>query len=99
MNPTTIPDEEIWPGSRRFVAMPPDGDMTGEGGISPVEMLQGHIQEGLPFQAVRFVATPEEAQRLAAGEPVWLVYFSPLPMPVAIEFKEDILGEESDTPS
>lgn len=75
--------------------MPPDGDMTGEGGIEPVEMLKGGIEgseQDLPFHAMRFTATPEEAQRLMNGEPIWLVYFFPFPVPVALEFTDTILG-------
>lgn len=100
MNPTSIPDEEIWPGTVRYVAMPPDGDMTGDSGIAPVEMLKG-LEEyhDVPFQAVRFVATPDEVERLASGEPIWLIYFMPMPIPIALEFKDIILTPEfSDDP-
>ena len=97
MNPTTIPDEEVWPGTERFVAMPPDGDMTGEGGVMPAEMIRGaHVTEDgrdLPFHAMRFVATKEEAERLANGEPIWFVYFLPFPVPVALEFRDAITEE------
>lgn len=100
MNPTSIPDEEIWPGTVRYVAMPPDGDMTGESGIAPAEMLRGGLDgSDIPFQAVRFVATPEEAERLASGEPIWLIYFMPHPIPIALEFRDVILTPEfSDDP-
>lgn len=94
MNPTTIPVSEIWPGAERFVAVPPDGDLTGEGGIEPVEMLRGGLEgQDLPFHAMRFVATPEEAQRLMNGEPIWLVFFFPFPVPVALEFADTIIEQ------
>lgn len=95
MNPTSIPDEEIWDGAIRYVAMPPDGDITGEGGIEPVEMLKGIIADTeMPFQAVRFTATQEEAQRLMNGEPLWLVYFFPYPVPVALNFLNEMISDE-----
>lgn len=93
MNPTTIPNSEVWPGAVRFVAMPPDGDMTGEGGIEPAEMLKGTLDgTDVPFHAMRFTATPEEAQRLMNGEPIWLVYFFPFPVPVALQFADVLIA-------
>lgn len=66
--------------------------MTGEGGIEPAEMLKGNLEGGdFPFHAMRFIATPEEAQRLMNGEPIWLIYFFPFPVPVALEFTDTIL--------
>ena len=100
MNPTTIPDSEIWPGADRFVAVPPDGDLTGEGGIEPVEMLRGGLEgTDLPFHAMRYRATKEEAQRLMDGEPIWLVYFLPFPVPVALEFADVITETAIDDPT
>ena len=99
MQPTTIPTEEIWRGATRFIAMPPDGDMMGENGIEPVEMLKGQLEgTDMPFHAMRFKATPEEAERLAAGEPIWLVYFFPYPIPVALDFTSEMLGEPPEEP-
>lgn len=99
MQPTTIPSEEIWPGTTRFIAVPPDGDMYGESGIEPAELLKGQLEgTSKPFHAMRFTATPEEAQRLMDGEPIWLVYFFPFPVPVALDFKSEML-EEPDAPN
>ena len=97
MIPTTIPTEEIWEGADRFVAMPPGDsidDITNSA-IEPVEMLRGTI-EGIdkfrvPFHAVRFKASEADIKRLQEGEPLWLVYFLPYPIPIALSFADELV--------
>lgn len=73
--PSTIPDGEVWEGSRRVVVGPPRGhDVTGN--IRPIEALV--LNDGLgPRFATRWVFTPEEAERLSRGEPLWISQWTP----------------------
>lgn len=70
MRPTPIPDDEIMPDHRRIVVAPPEGhDVTGD--IRAVEMLVT-LNEETPIYRARWVFDPEDIERIANGEPVWM---------------------------
>jgi hypothetical protein len=72
MQPTTIPDDLIEPGTVRRVISAPNGDLLDDN-IRPVEAL---ISRDRPTQLaafkMRLTLEPGELERLMAGKPVWL---------------------------
>jgi hypothetical protein len=72
MRPSVIPDSDIRPGSVRMVIGPPDGDLTGEGGIEPVEALIDQGELGREFW-LRVVLEPGDLEALFVDGRFWLV--------------------------
>lgn len=72
MRPSTIPDDEVRAGSLRRVIAAPDGDLTGEGGIEPVEALIDEGQLGREFW-LRIVLEPGDLEAITADRRFWLV--------------------------
>lgn len=77
MRPTPIPDAEVVPGHERLVMAPPDGDLTGDGGVEPVEMLVAPAADGsgLAVFSARIVLEDDDLERLTAGEPFWVSFY------------------------
>lgn len=74
MRPVPIPDDKIWPGAKRVVFSPPDGDLTGD--IRPVEALVDRSpRTGVTAASVRCALDEGDLERLAAGECVWVSFY------------------------
>lgn len=76
MRPTPIPDAEVWEGAHRHVIAPPSGDLT-DTDISAVEALIDTVQVGdgaTRRYSMRCMPEGNEAQRIAAGAPVWVEF-------------------------
>lgn len=72
MRPSTIPDEEVRPGTLRKVIAAPDGDLTGEGGIEAVEALIDEGPLGREFW-LRVVLEDGDLDALERDGRFWLV--------------------------
>lgn len=71
MVPVPIPDAQIWPGARRLVIAPPDGDMTNEQ-IRSCEALVD-IDELSPRFCMRIELEAGDLERLQADPHFWLI--------------------------
>lgn len=88
MRPTPIPDEEIWEGGHRLVVAPPGGDLTGEEtGIEPVEAIVDVLAGPVRF-CLRWVPEADDLERMAAGEPLWMILYAERLPPVALTLSE-----------
>lgn len=86
VDPTPIPDDEIWEGYQRIVVGPPVGhDVTGD--IRSIEALVGRSDLGPRF-STRWVVTPEEAERLKNGEPLWVTQWTSQMIPFDVAMTE-----------
>lgn len=86
VDPTPIPDDEIWEGHERIVVGPPPGhDLTGD--IRSIEALVSRSELGTRF-STRWVVTPEEAERLKNGEPLWVTQWSSRMVPFDVAMME-----------
>ena len=76
MRAAPIPREVAWPHSVRQVIGAPDGDLTGESGIEPVEVIIDAVEiggSGWPRFNIRIVLDDDEVARIVAGHRViWL---------------------------
>lgn len=91
MNPTSIPDEEIFEGHKRIVIGPPPGhDPTGD--IRSIEALVANTPGMGTCFRTRWVPTEREVERLAAGEPIWVTQWTPrmVVFDVAMLDEEDV---------
>jgi hypothetical protein len=88
VRPAPIPDNEIWPGSRRVVIGPPAGhDPTGD--IRPVEVLAWRSDTtGGPVLSARCVPDAGDLDRLAAGGAVWVSFYGGQLLPFDIDVAE-----------
>ncbi|MCU1488267.1 MAG: hypothetical protein JWN67_5013 [Actinomycetia bacterium] len=76
MNPTPIPDDEIFEDHRRVVIGPPAGhDPTGD--IRSIEALIADTPGMGKCFRTRWVPDAREIERLAAGEPIWVTQWAP----------------------
>ena len=87
MRAVPIPDEAMWPGSRRIVMAPPDGDLTNPD-IRPVEMLVDLAESigGLRY-STRCVLEPGDLAKLQAGGHVWVSFYG-----AVVPFSVDVTG-------
>lgn len=85
MRPSTIPDDEVRDGSLRKVIAAPDGDLTGEGGIGPVEVLLEEGPLGREYW-LRIVLEPGDLEALTADGRFWLVVHGCHLQPFRLEF-------------
>lgn len=69
MRPSTIRDEDVWPGAVRMVIAGPDGDLTG--GIRPVEALVDKVDGATRF-CMRIVLDKGDLEQLAKHGHFWL---------------------------
>lgn len=75
MRPTPIPPSEVFPGHERLVIGPPVGhDPTGD--IRSIEALVAHTTDMGRCFRTRWLPTPREVERLAAGEPIWVTQWT-----------------------
>ena len=72
MRPSAIPDAEVRAGSLRRVIAAPDGDLTGEGGIEPVEVLIDEGPLGREFW-LRIVLEDGDLEAITVDRRFWLV--------------------------
>jgi len=92
VRPTPIPDDDIYAGEQRHTLGAPRGM---EADVAPVECVLTSLDLGgrsIPAYRFRVEVPPEEAARLAAGEPFWLTFWGQVP-PFALALHE--LPEES----
>lgn len=69
MNPTPIPDEDIWEGAHRLVIAPPGGDML-HPTIRAIEALIDVTENGKRF-CCRIELDDADVERINAGERVF----------------------------
>jgi hypothetical protein len=85
MRTTPIPDSAVWPGAKRAVIGPPDGDPTGD--IRPVEaVIDIGPTTGIPRLSVRCALEPGDIEALATGGHVWITFYGRM-VPFAVEVK------------
>lgn len=87
MRPSAIPDDEVRPGSLRRVISAPDGDLTGEGGIEPVEALIDEGELGREFW-LRIVLEPGDLDAITSDGRFWLVMHGHHLQPFRLELAE-----------
>lgn len=86
MRPSIIPEEEaVALGATRATIMPPNDDL--DSGIAPVEVLRDLI-DGTDVIRIRVVPEEGDLERLAAGEPLWLTWWSSVLVPFSFGFAE-----------
>lgn len=86
MRPVPIPDECVPPGCKRFVIMPPDGDMTSDK-CRPVEAVAGMLESGVGISVL--VAFDEgDVERIAECGAFWLTMYTPQIPPFAVEIAD-----------
>lgn len=73
----------MWPGARRIVVAPPDGDLTNND-IAPVEALIDRLEDGSPRMSVRCVLEDGDLAKLATGGHVWISFLAPQLIPFAL---------------
>lgn len=91
MDPTSIPDHEIFEGHERVVIGPPEGFEITNDTVRPIEALVAYDPTlGYTFRT-RWLPTPREIERLAAGEPIWVTQWTSrmVPFDVAMTDEED----------
>lgn len=71
MQPVTIPDELVRPGTVRRIIAAPNGSLVDDA-IRPVESLIKADPEGIALLSVMLVLEPGEITKLLAGGKVWL---------------------------
>lgn len=82
MRAVPIPDDEVPEGSERIVVGPPRGVSIEQ--VRPVEVVARRSTLGHVF-STRFVLEPDDLERLAAGEPVWIsMWGGVVPFDVAV---------------
>lgn len=87
MNPTSIPDEEIFEGHQRVVIGPPAGhDVTGD--IRAVEAQVADTPLGRCFRT-RWVPTEREIERMKNGEPIWVTQWTRQMVPFDVAMTEE----------
>jgi len=91
MRPTAIPDAEVRPGTIRKVISAPDGDLTGEGGIGPVEALIAEGPLGREFW-MRIVFEAGDLEAVARDGRFWLVLHGCHLQPLRLERAEESPG-------
>lgn len=75
MNPTPIPDDEVFEDHQRLVIGPPAGhDPTGD--IRSIEALVGYTPGMGRCYRTRWVPTERDIERLQAGEPIWVTQWT-----------------------
>jgi hypothetical protein len=91
VRPSLIPDEEVEAmDAVRATIMPPRNDL--DSGIAAVEVLRDTI-EGADVIRIRLVPDEGDLERLAAGEPLWLTWYSPVLVPFGLAFAEPVEEE------
>jgi hypothetical protein len=91
VRPSLIPDEEVEAlGLTRSTIMPPGNDL--DSGVAPVEVGRDQI-EGVDVIRIRLVPEEGDLERLAAGEPLWLTWYSPVLVPFGLAFAEPVEEE------
>jgi hypothetical protein len=89
MRPAPIPDDALWPGSKRVVLAAPNGDLT-DSKIAAVEMVAdcpGSIG-GFRYSA-RCMLEPGDLEKLADGGHVWVSFYGGVP-----PFCLDVTGKD-----
>jgi hypothetical protein len=85
VRPGPIPDDAIWPGARRIVVGPPDGDLTNTD-ISPVEVLVDVGPDtGMPRISSRCVLEAGDLEKLNEGGVVWVSFYGQTLRPFSVE--------------
>lgn len=85
MRPAPIPTEAVWPGGRRVVIAPPDGDLTSTV-IAPVEAVVDQGQDtGIPRISVRCVLEDGDLEKLADGGTVWIAFYGGQLVPFCVD--------------
>ena|SRR5437868_2756259 len=93
MRPAPIPDTEVWPGARRLVVSPPDGDLTNLD-IAPVEALADRSPStGALNLSVRCVLEEGDLEQLQAGGEVWLTFWGHM-----VPFATTVVGPTAPRP-
>lgn len=87
MRPAPIPDEALWPDSRRIVMAPPGGDLL-DPDIAPLEMVADVGQLGIRYSA-RCVLEDGDLDKLAAGGHVWISFSGHV-----VPFSVDVTGPD-----
>jgi hypothetical protein len=88
MDPTPIPDEEIFEHHDRVVIGPPDGDPT-NGMIRSIEALVCNDPVlGWTFRT-RWVPTEREIERMKNGEPLWVTQWTSRMVPFAVAMTDE----------
>lgn len=88
MRPSIIPDEEVAAlDGVRATIMPPRNDL--DSGIAPVEVLRDTI-DGADVIRIRLLPEEGDLERLAAGEPLWLTWYSSVLVPFGLAFAEPV---------
>lgn len=86
MRPTPIPLNEVWPGGRRVVYSPPDGNLT-RTDIVPVEaVVDCGPATGAHRISVRCIPEDDDLDQLAAGGTLWVAFYGAL-VPFCLEVK------------
>lgn len=85
MRPAAIPDNAVWPGARRVVVGPPDGDLTSTD-IAPVEALVDVGQDtGIPRISVRCILEDGDLEKFADGGTVWVTFYGGQLVPFCVD--------------
>lgn len=88
MNPTPIPDDEVFEGHERVVIGPPRGhDITGD--IRSIEAQIAPAEFGGRVFRTRWIPTAREVERLAAGEPIWVTQWGAAMVPFDVAMTEE----------
>lgn len=74
----------------RSTIMPPNNDL--DSGIAPVEVLRDTIG-GKDVIRIRMVPEEGDLDRLAAGEPLWLTWYSSVLVPFSVAFADIVVPE------
>lgn len=80
MKPSPIPEAEMFPGHQLVTFRAPEG-LTTSAEVHPVEVQAAYDDEmGMDMFRVRVELEPGDAERLAAGEPMWLTFWHLMPI-------------------